>query len=66
MKRIIMLGTVLVLILVSLGGCCFVPGMREAKDVAGMKDMTGVEDMTGVKDMIRAEDMKNDVRKKDK
>ena len=26
MKRIIMLGTVLVIILVSLGGCCFVPG----------------------------------------
>ena len=31
MKRIIMLGMVLVLILVSLGGCCFVPGYERGE-----------------------------------
>jgi len=34
-KRIIMLGTVLVTILVSLGGCCFVPGYDRGEGRGG-------------------------------
>jgi hypothetical protein len=49
MKRIIMLGTVLVMILVSLGGCCFVPGYDRGEGRGGDEghDRGGGQDRSG-------------------
>ena len=49
MKRIIMLGTVLVMILVSLGGCCFVPGYDRGEGRGGDEghDRGGGQDRGG-------------------
>ena len=75
MKRIIMLAMVLVMMVVSIGGCWVggmeMTGVEEVEDMTGVEDMTRVERLTeventtGVEDMIGTEDMKNDVKKED-